>query len=74
MRDNEDKIVDIFLIVAAIVLVILKLTNAITISWLWLLSPLWIIAGLGIILCVIMTIRFIIHSFTYKRRKEYERN
>ena len=71
---NEDRFVDVFIILGAIAIVVLKLTNVITLSWLWLLSPLWICAGLGIILCIIMTIGFIIHSFTYKRRKEYERN
>lgn len=73
MRDNEDRVVDIFFIIAAIVLVILKLTNIITISWLWLLSPLWIMAGLGIIICIIITIMFIFHNFTYKKEKKNER-
>jgi len=75
MRDNEDKVVDIFFIIAAIVIVILKLTNVITISWLWLLSPLWIMAGLGFIVCIIITIMFIIHSIRYdiKEKKENER-
>jgi len=71
---NEDRFVDILIILGAIAIVVLKLTNVITLSWLWLLSPLWICAGLGIILCILTTIMYIIHDFTYKRRKENERN
>lgn len=71
---NEDRIVDIFIILGAIAIIVLKITNVITIPWIWLLSPLWILAGLGIILCVLITIMYIIHDITYKRRKEYERN
>ena len=68
--NNEDRIVDIFIILGAIAIVVLKFTNVITLSWLWLLSPLWICAGLGIIICILTTIGYIIHNFTYKRRKE----
>ena len=71
---NEDRTVDIFIILGAIAIIVLKITNIITISWLWLLSPLWILMGLGVVLCILTTIMYIIHSFTYKRRKEYERN
>ena len=67
---NEDRFVDIFIILCAIAIVVLKITNVITLSWLWLLSPLWILAGLGIILCIITTIMFIIHDFTYKKEKK----
>lgn len=67
---NEDRFVDIFIILGAIAIIVLKITNIITIPWLWLLSPLWILAGLGIILCIITTIMFIIHDFTYKKEKK----
>ena len=67
---NEDRFVDIFIILCAIAIVVLKITNVITLSWLWLLSPLWILAGLGIILCIVTTIMFIIHDFTYKKEKK----
>ena len=67
---NEDRLVDIFIFFVAIAIVVLKLTNVITLSWLWLLSPLWICAGIGIILCIGITIAYIYHDLTYKRRKE----
>lgn len=48
---NEDRVADIFLIVAAITVVILKITNVIKISWLWLTSIIWIPFVLGLVLC-----------------------
>ncbi len=71
---NEDRFVDIFIILGAIAIIVLKITNVITIPWIWLLSPLWILMGLGVVLCILITIMYIIHDITYKRRKEYERN
>ena len=35
--------------------IILKLMKVINWSWWWVLSPLWISAGLGIITCIIFT-------------------
>jgi hypothetical protein len=45
-----------FVGVLTIVFIVLKLTNVITWSWLWVLSPLWISFGLtlGIILVVLL--------------------
>jgi membrane protein YdbS with pleckstrin-like domain len=63
---NEDRIVDIAIILGAITIVILKFTNVIQLSWFWLLSPLWILAGLGVIFCILITIAFIIHNIKYK--------
>ena len=68
--NNEDRIVDIFIIFGAIAIIVLKITNIITIPWLWLLSPIWMLMGLGVILCILTTIMYIIHDITYKRRKE----
>jgi len=48
---NEDRVADIFLMVAAITVIILKITNVIKISWLWLTSIIWIPFTLGIVLC-----------------------
>jgi len=47
---NEDRVADIFLMVAAITVIILKITNVIKISWLWLTSIIWIPFTLGIVL------------------------
>ena len=40
--------------------IVLKLAGIINWSWLWVLSPLWISAGLALILCVIILIIAII--------------
>ena len=70
MRDNEDRIIDIFLILTAIVLVVLKITNVIKVSWPWLLSPFWIMAVLGILVCIIITVMYIIHSIRYEMKEK----
>lgn len=49
---DEDRVADIFLIVAAITVIILKITNVIKISWLWLTSIIWVPFTLGIILSI----------------------
>lgn len=66
---NEDRIVDIFLVVAVISVIILKITNVITISWLWLLAPIWIPFSIGIVLAIILLILFIIECKIYKEKK-----
>ena len=43
-------------LVLAIVFIILKLTEVISWSWLWVLSPIWIYAALFLLLFVIMFI------------------
>lgn len=44
--------------------IVLKLVGIINWSWLWVLSPLWISAGIGIIVCIIVLVIAII---LYKR-------
>lgn len=41
-----------------IIFIILKLTNLIDWSWVWVLSPLWIPYGLGILIIIILRIIF----------------
>ena len=53
---DEDRIVDIFLIIAAITVIILKITNVIKISWLWLTSIIWIPFALGLVLTFVLII------------------
>jgi hypothetical protein len=47
---DPDKIVDIGIISVILIVIFLKIINVITISWLWLLSPLWISLGVGCLL------------------------
>ena len=53
---DEDRIADIFLIIAAITVIILKITNVIKISWLWLTSIIWIPFALGLVLIFVLII------------------
>lgn len=43
-----------------IVFIVLKLCKVINWSWIWVLSPLWISAALGILLLVIFVIIFVV--------------
>lgn len=63
---NDDKIVDFFIIGAIITVIILKLTNVITISWLWLLSPIWIPFGVGCVFAFVFLIVVIIEHYINK--------
>ena len=40
----------------AVVFVVLKLTNVITWSWWWVLSPLWISAAIAVLFVLVLTI------------------
>jgi hypothetical protein len=71
---NEDKIVDIFIIGVIVTVIVLKITNVIKISWLWLLSPIWILLGAGLIFAIGLTIICLIDECINKRRKNNERN
>ena len=68
----EDRIADIGLIMIFVTIIVLKVTNVITIPWVWLLSPIWILFLVGCILAVILTIMCIIDIKGDK--KENERN
>lgn len=64
---NDDRIVDFFIIGAIITVIILKLTNVITISWLWLLSPIWIPFGIGCVFAFVFLIVVIIEFYIDKK-------
>ena len=65
----NDRIVDIFIIGAIITAIVLKITNVITISWLWLLSPLWILFSIGFVLALIFLIMVVIELYINKKEK-----
>lgn len=58
---NEDKIAEIFIILIIIAVIVLKITNVITLSWLALLSPVLLALGFGIILAIMLTISILIN-------------
>lgn len=54
-------------VVVFIVFLILKLTNVISWSWLWVTSPLWISAGVTIVLLIIMALVVVIGTHKNNR-------
>ena len=75
MDKDFDREVNIFLILLALIIIGLKIAGVIQISWLWLLSPLWVTAGLGVIGLIGVTIICIVSELINKiqRRKNNER-
>jgi len=69
MDDFSDRLVDILVTAIIVAVVTLKLSGVIKVSWLWLLSPIWILLLLGFILALIVVIYGIIYTFIDKRRK-----
>ena len=72
-REPSDNYIDGILIIGIIVILILKLTGAINISWTILLIPIWILLALmiGFILVIFGGLMI---NYINKRRKENERN
>lgn len=65
-----DRIVDGIVIGAILTVIGLKIAGIITISWLWLLSPIWILASIGIILGILLTILCLITKHIHKGEKK----
>lgn len=65
----EDKIADIFFILAIAAIIILKINGTITWSWFWIFSPIIFLLGLGIILAIGIILACIITVYL-ERRKE----
>ena len=60
MNDRDDRWVDLLLIGSVLVLILLKITGVLTISWLVALAPILVIVTLGgTILCTIFGLAFI---------------
>ena len=55
-RDPFDAIVDIFLIACFILVICLKATGIITLSWFWLFFPIICLFGIGVVLALILGI------------------
>lgn len=65
-----DRIVDAIIIGAILTVIGLKIAGIITISWLWLLSPIWILFGAGTILAIALTILCLIITYIHKGEKK----
>ena len=56
----EDRFVDVAVVIGIITVIVLKIMNVIKISWLWLLSPIWIPLCIGFILSFLLMLIIII--------------
>ena len=63
---DEDRIVDGVLICGIITIIILRICNVITWPWKWILAPIWIPLGIGVILALIFAIVIIIYCIKEK--------
>ena len=72
-REPFDILVDIFIIGCILAIFCLKIVGVITLSWFWLLSPLWGLFLIGCVIAVILIIMCIISVEIDKRRKKNER-
>lgn len=65
-----DRMVDAIIIGAILTVIGLKIAGVITISWLWLLSPIWILFGIGTVLAIMLTILCLITTYIHKGEKK----
>lgn len=63
-----DRIADAIFILAIIAVIVLKITNVITISWFWLTAILWIPLLIGCVLALVLGLFFCITILIDKRR------
>ena len=57
---NEDRIVDIGILIIILLIIIGKFTGAVTWPWIWILAPVWIPFAFGVILAIILAIIYIV--------------
>lgn len=69
MSNKEDRVAECFLIVLLLSVIVLKLTNIIQIPWVWLLCPIWLAFGLGLVLAIVFTILYIYEILFHKEKK-----
>lgn len=70
-RDKADTITDITIASVALVIIILKLTGLLKLSWWIILAPVWIAFGIGILLLITVIVGIIIRGIIeIIRRKE----
>ena len=70
-RNKTDTIADITIASIALVIIILKLTGLLKLSWWIILAPIWIAFGVGLLLLAIVIVSIIIRGIIeIIRRKE----
>ena len=64
---KHDRIADIVIIGSIITVIVLKITNVITVPWIWLLSPIWMLFGVGCIFGFIFLIILAVENYINKK-------
>lgn len=64
---KHDRIADIIIIGSIITVIVLKITNVIKVPWIWLLSPIWMLFGVGCIFVFIFLIIIAIENYINKK-------
>ena len=73
-HDTTDIVADVFLGLVVITIVVLKLTNVIKLSWIWLLAPIWICLIFGAFITLILIVMGIIKIIIEDKERNNERN
>ena len=72
---SDERVEDLIILLIIIIVFLLKFMNIITIPWIWLLAPFWIMAILVVAFIVIACVAGIISGLLeYKEIKKNERN
>lgn len=69
---HTDLIVRIFFLLLYVYIVALKLTGIVTLSWIWVLSPIWIPAAVVLAILLIVLVVAVVKVLTKKAEKEVE--
>ena len=67
---RNDRFVDVIIVGAILTAIILKFTRIITIDWISVLSPIWIILGLGLIFGLLFILWVVIYNFIDKLKEK----
>lgn len=58
-RETTDKCADIFILLAVLTVIGLKIGGIITIPWVWLLAPIWVTFLVGLVIACIVLLLFL---------------
>ena len=58
-RETTDKCADIFILLAVLTVIGLKIGGIITIPWVWLLAPIWVTFLVGLVIACIVLVLFL---------------
>jgi hypothetical protein len=69
MHESFDKFVNALFIIGIITIIVLKIVGVITISWIWLLFPIWGLFLLALAAAIIITLWCLISNYFYNKEK-----